>query len=231
MSILRNLLFSFLSFGMAGYGQATLLWDESTSGDLPSIFRDDQISPNLILQEGVNEIRGSESWVGIFLQGEYRGTSDADRARLTLLPGLQIDVIDYVFSNISLIQVSNPLSPGVRLRQGYALTKGRYATDDALFYKFWDFSDAIGEEVPAPVGSFNVLPVTESSNNYLFGTWVGSASLPTEWNYSWDYTASITVSQSSLVPVSTPGIFGLFIIALVGMRYNNRHPILCNRCD
>lgn len=222
MIIFRALIFSFLSVGLAGHVQATLLWDEATNGDLPNILRADQLSPNLVLHEGVNEIRGTSSWRGIFLQGQYQGASDADRARLTLLPGLQIDIIDYVFSNVSLLQLSDPLSPGVRLRQGYALTEGRNAIEDLLFYKFWDFSDVVGEEVPVPVGSFDVLPVVEPGNNYLFGTWVGSASLPTEWDYSWDYTASITVSRSGVVPVPTPGIFGLVIIALVGMMYTRQ---------
>ncbi|MBK6509282.1 MAG: hypothetical protein IPG06_07360 [Haliea sp.] len=123
MIIFRALIFSFLSVGLAGHVQATLLWDEATNGDLPNILRADQLSPNLVLHEGVNEIRGTSSWSGIFLQGQYQGASDADRARLTLLPGLQIDIIDYVFSNVSLLQLSGPLSPGVRLRQGYALTE------------------------------------------------------------------------------------------------------------
>lgn len=222
MMMIRDLLFVMLTFGLSSYVQATLLWDESVDGDLPNILRNDQISPNLVLQEGVNEIRGSASWVGLFSQGQYQGTYDADRARLTLLPGLQIDLIDYIFDNISLLQLADPFSPGVRLRQGYALTKGQYSVVDALFYKFWDFSDAVGEEVPTAVGTFNLLPATEPGSSYLIGTWVSSASLPTEWNYSWEYTASITVRRSNPTPVPTPGIPSLFIIALAGMLYSNR---------
>ncbi|MBK6737272.1 MAG: hypothetical protein IPG64_04845 [Haliea sp.] len=52
MIIFRALIFSFLSVGLAGQVQATLLWDEATNGDLPNILRADQLSPNLVLHEG-----------------------------------------------------------------------------------------------------------------------------------------------------------------------------------
>jgi len=217
MSIVRTLLFPLLAFGLAGHAQAILLWDESTDGDLPDIRRLDQLLPNLVLQEGVNEIRGSWRWDGMFVQGEYRGSSDADRMRLTLLPGLQIDVVDLVFSNISLQQLAGAFPPGNRLRQGFVLTTGRYAEEDAVFYRFWDFSDAPGAQVPTPALSYSAFPVLPPGNNYLFGTYSGGASLPTQWDYSFDYTASITVSRSSAAPVPAPGILALFCLALAGL--------------
>jgi hypothetical protein len=102
------------------------------------------------------------------------------------------------------------------LQISHALTTGRYASEDALFYQFWRFSDVPGEE-SLPGVSFTTLPVTQASSNYLFGTWVAGASLPAQWDYSWDYTAAITVSRSGVVPVSAPGTLVLVSLALAGL--------------
>lgn len=186
--------------------QAALLWDESEHGDLPDLLFADDLYPNLLLQPGENVIRGSSSWLA--RNGEH--DFDSDRARLTLAPGLTINNFDYVFSNIS-YSPPWPNPDFVVMSAGYALTRGDYSTDDAVIIRFWEF---LADPNRAEFGgdAKNELPLDEPGNNYLFGTWVHSASIPSDATYRWDYSATITVSG---VPLPAPAHTGLLALSLL----------------
>ena len=193
-----------LLLGLMGDAHATLLWDEAVDGDLPNVLFTEDVYPNLTLQSGENEIRGTGGWVKTLTDSTY----DADRTRLSLLPGLQIDSIDFAFFNL----VFTPPDDSIFsvLRAGYALTKGRYAFEDAVFVHFWDFFDN-PPRAEFVLEARNDLPIGEPSNEYLFGSWVAGASLPAEANYEWDFSAVITVSGT---PVPLPSTLSLVAISL-----------------
>lgn len=217
MVIYRSLSTVLMAIFFVGHVHAGLLWDEQIDGDLPSIFVTEEMLPNLILEEGINEIRGSSSWVGEFVSGEYQGLSDVDHSRLTLQPGLKIDHIDYVFNNVNLLQIVDPVPLDNNLRVGYALTSGRYATEDALYYRFWDLPYDPERAVTPGGNSLEAFPIAEPSDQYLFGSWVGGAPLPKQWDFSWGYNASITVSRIEVSPVPVPGTLAIFLAGLLCM--------------
>lgn len=209
MTLRRNLTTLLFCGCLAGNVQAVPIWDELIDGELPSNLTGNPALPNLELHEGVNQITGSQDWVTIGSQE----TLDNDRARLTLLPGLQIDTVQFVFSNITLLQLSDPAPAGPALWVSFALTKGEYLIKEFLFYDMWNFSEDPDAELPISLPAIAKFPVTEASNNYLFTSAIlFTQSPPTQWDYSWDYTASITVSRSNAVPL--PGTFLLLGSAL-----------------
>jgi hypothetical protein len=195
---------------LAGNVQAIPVWDELIDGELPSSLTGNPALPNLVLQEGVNQISGSQDWVNV----GSRETSDIDRARFTLLSGMQIDTVQFVFRNITLVQVPDAAPNGPTLWVSFALTKGQYLIEEVFFFDIWNLSEDQNAHLQITLPTIADFPVTEASNNYLFTSAILIKDYPfTQWDYSWDYTASITVSRSNAVPL--PGTHFLLGGALV----------------
>ena len=184
------------SFLAAGWANATVIYDELSDGDLGS-----NDTENLILGIGVNIIKGSSFYT-------VTAGRDWDDFLFTLGPGMTLDSINYIFSEVSL------LSETASLYTYYTLYENNYGLNGGTL-----LGSEVGLQITgsSPVSMFSSsFPLSIANTYAMDNTAMGGGGGSIEnVGGSWNYEFQINVS-SSAEPIPEPATILLLGTGLVG---------------
>lgn len=185
--------FIMLTALLSASAQASVIYDESVSGDL-SIF--DPIA--LELQAGSNSVLGSSVYA--------KSALDFDGFTLVLAKDLILTSIEYVISNRDIKDATSKLSTSYYLRQG-----NQHATPTLAVSEI----DILGDDVQSLFAS--ALPLSGLLDLSITPKSLGRRGPGGSWDYEFIFTTdSLTSNEHELVESSTIALLAMAFAALLG---------------